>query len=300
MQALFAYSLNDKANILQEEKKLTQAIDSCYTLYFYFMSLLCEMKDYKFRKFEEAKEKNRPTYEDLNPNTKFVDNAIFALIEDNSVVKKEWINRNVSFTDEKELVITIFQTIEQSSYYQAYMNNPESSFEEDKELILQIIVECFAKDQHLHWFFEEKNVNWFDDYNQALLILYNSIKTFKEGKAVVKPLFKNEDDMDFYKDLFVLTIRNSSEFQPRIEGKLKHWEMERMIEMDNLLLKMAITEVTEFPSIPVKVTMNEYIEIAKEYSSIKSGSFVNGMLNEIVNELKEEGKINKTGRGLIG
>ncbi len=300
MQALFAYTLNDNTNIDKEEKKLSQSIDGCHTLYFYFMSLLREIKDYRSRKIEEAKAKNQPTYEDLNPNTKFVDNAIIHLIEESKSVQMQWINRKIHWTGEEELIARAYQEIAATEYYQEYMSHPEPSFEADKKLILKIITEYFAQSEHLHWFFEEKNVHWFDDYNQALLLLHNAITTFKPNKADIKPFFKNEDDVVFFKTLFTKTLQNDANFQTLIEQKLEHWEMERTIGLDNILMKMAMTEFVDFPSIPLKVTMNEYIEMAKEYSSRKSGAFINGLLDKIVLDLKESGKIKKFGRGLIG
>ncbi len=300
MQALFAYSLNDNTNIAKEEKKLTTSIDSCRTLYFYFLSLLNELKDYRLKKLEEAKMKNRPTAEDLNPNTRFVDNAILHLIENNKTIKSEWLNRKIHWTDEEDLIVRTYHELSATPFFQEYMENPNPSFEVDKRFVLQIIVDYFAENQHLHWFFEEKNVNWFDDYNQALSLLYNTITTFSLQKAEIKPFFKNEDDILFYKELFHKTIQHDNDFQQIIENKLEHWEMERVIGLDNLLMKMAMSEFIDFPSIPLKVSMNEYIEIAKEYSSRKSGSFINGLLDKIVADFISEGKIKKTGRGLIG
>jgi N utilization substance protein B len=149
---------------------------------------------------------------------------------------------------------------------------------------------------------EEKNVHWFDDYNDALLAAYKNIEKFTENLSepvTLIPLFKNDEEVVFYKELFRKTLLANAEYQKRIDGKLQHWESERIMEIDTILMKMAMCELTQFQTIPVKVTINEYIELAKLYSSRKSGVFINGILDSIITDLKTEGLLNKMGRGLI-
>jgi len=183
------------------------------------------------------------------------------------------------------------------------MNNVNRSYEEDRKLVLDIIEKVFVENQLIHWYFEEKNVHWFDDYNESLLMVYKNIASFKETKnnqCKITPLFKDgEEDVAFYKDLFRKTIMKDAEYQEIIEKKLQNWEAERVIGLDMLLMKMAMCELMEFPTIPVKVIINEYIELAKTYSSAKSGFFINGLLDKILIDLKANGSLNKIGRGLI-
>lgn len=302
MQGIFASEANAKEDLNLGEKKLTASIESCYTLFCYFLSLFPELKRYRLNKIEDLKGKLFPTYEDLNPNTKFVDNLVIAQIEDNVTLNQLWNQLSVRWDDEGDFIVQIFQEVSKSEEFQYYMNNPERSYEEDKKLVLSIVENVFAQSELLHWFLEEKNVHWFDDYNEALLMVYKNITNFSSKKGnnnKITPLFKDSVDVEFYKTLYRKVMLNNKEYSTMIETKLQNWEMERVMGIDMILMKMAICEFTEFEEIPLKVTINEYIELAKYYSSTKSGLFINGLLDKIILELKEEGRLNKIGRGLI-
>lgn len=302
MQGIFASEANAKEDLNLGEKKLTASIESCYTLFCYFLSLFPELKRYRLNKIEDLKGKLFPTYEDLNPNTKFVDNLVIAQIEDNVTLNQLWNQLSVRWDDEGDFIVQIFQEVYKSEEFQYYMNNPERSYEEDKKLVLSIVENVFAQSELLHWFLEEKNVHWFDDYNEALLMVYKNITNFSYKKGnnnKITPLFKDSVDVEFYKTLYRKVMLNNKEYSTMIETKLQNWEMERVMGIDMILMKMAICEFTEFEEIPLKVTINEYIELAKYYSSTKSGLFINGLLDKIILELKEEGRLNKIGRGLI-
>ena len=302
MQGIFASEANAKEDLNLGEKKLTASIESCYTLFCYFLSLFPELKRYRLNKIEDLKGKLFPTYEDLNPNTKFVDNLVIAQIEDNVTLNQLWNQLSVRWDDEGDFIVQILQEVYKSEEFQYYMNNPERSYEEDKKLVLSIVENVFAQSELLHWFLEEKNVHWFDDYNEALLMVYKNITNFSYKKGnnnKITPLFKDSVDVEFYKTLYRKVMLNNKEYSTMIETKLQNWEMERVMGIDMILMKMAICEFTEFEEIPLKVTINEYIELAKYYSSTKSGLFINGLLDKIILELKEEGRLNKIGRGLI-
>jgi N utilization substance protein B len=182
------------------------------------------------------------------------------------------------------------------------MSSSKNDYKKDKELVLDILSQVFAESELLHWFLEEKNVHWFDDYNDALLAAYKNVDKFKENQSseiALIPLYKDEEEITFFKELFRKTLLYNTEYQKRIDEKLRHWESERVMEIDTILMKMAMCELTQFPTIPVKVTINEYIELAKLYSSRKSGVFINGILDSIKEDNKNEGLLNKMGRGLI-
>lgn len=302
MQGIFASEANAKEDINLSEKKLTASIESCYTLFCYFLSLFPELKRYRLNKIEDLKGKTYLTYEDLNPNTKFVDNLVIAQIEDNVTLNQLWNKLSVRWDDQGDFVAQIYHEVAKSEDFQYYLNNPERSYEDDKKIVLTIIESVFAQSELLHWFLEEKNVHWFDDYNEALLMVYKNITNFSSKKGnnnKITPLFKDSLDVDFYKTLYRKVLVLGNVYSKMIEEKLQNWEMERVMGIDMILMKMAICEFTEFEEIPIKVTINEYIELAKWYSSAKSGLFINGLLDKIVMELKEEGKLNKVGRGLI-
>jgi N utilization substance protein B len=302
LQAIYAHEMNPMEDVVMGERKLTKSIESCYTLFLSLFSLIPELKRYRFNKMEDAKSKMYPTEEDLNPNTKFVDNLVLAQIENNETLQKAWINHHISWSNDTDFIAQMFQEITMTSEYNSYLANKTRSYDEDKEFILTIIDKVFAHSELLHWFFEEKNVHWFDDYNTALLILYKNISSFKEKKGnncKILPLVKSNDDIEFYKSLYIKTLLNDEAYQELIVSHLKNWEADRVMGIDMILMKMAICELIHFPAIPVKVTLNEYIELAKWYSSIKSGVFVNGLLDRVVVDLKAQNQIHKTGLGLI-
>lgn len=303
MQAVFAYEANAKEDIILGEKKLITSVEGCYTLFCYFLSIFPEFKRNRLNKIDDLKGKNTPSYDDLNPNTKFVENLLISQIEDNTTLNQLWNKYRINWHDQSDFIVQILNEISKSLEFIQYMDNPEQSYEEDKKLVLNIIESVFAKSELLHWFLEEMNVHWFDDYNEALLMVYKNIQQFSLAKGndnKILPLYKDPvEDPLFCKSLYKKTILNSKQFAALIEGKVQNWEMERIMGIDMILMKMAICEFTEFPEIPVKVTINEYIELAKAYSSAKSGLFINGLLDKIVMELKEDGKLNKMGRGLV-
>lgn len=302
MQGLYARGTNPKEPIATGLKKIEKTIQNCNDLSYYFFSIFPEIKDYVQAKFEELKNKNFPTEEDLNPNTRFVDNLVIRQIEENQQLRKKWDSLHVNWSTQVELISQLYTAITELPEYAVCMNAPTPSYKADKELVLAIIEKVLAESELLHWFFEEKNLHWFDDYNDALLIVYQNIVFWKprQEQTPVAPLYKDEvEDVKFYKDLFTKTINNEEKYYQIIEKNLHNWEAERIIETDMILMKMALCELLEFPNIPVKVSINEYIEIAKTYGSDKSGTFINGLIDKIANDLRKEGNLNKSGRGLI-
>lgn len=307
MQAIFAHQMNDEEDAVVAEKKLTQSIESCYTLYVYLFSLISEIYRYRLNKLEDLKQKINPTQEDLTPNTKFVDNMVIRQIDDNVRLNTLYKELKINWANHADFIVQVNHQILELAEYQQYMANPERSYKEDKSLVLDIVEKVFAESELIHWFFEEKNVHWFDDYNEALLMLYKNIETFKESlgdHCQLATLFKRsvegeESDEEFYKKLFRKTLLHDNDFEQRIENKLQNWELDRVIGLDIILLKMALCEFTEFSDIPIKVTINEYIELSKMYSSAKSKVFINGMLDKMAEDLRGEGQLKKMGRGLM-
>jgi N utilization substance protein B len=259
MQAVFAYNMNEEETIISGEKKLTDSIENCFILSLYFFSIFPELKRYRSNKLEDLKNKNNPSFEDLNPNTKFIDNIIINQIEENVFLNRLWKEHHINWTNQTDFIIQIYQEIIKLDEYNQYMNNVNRSYEEDRKLVLDIIEKVFVENQLIHWYFEEKNVHWFDDYNESLLMVYKNIASFKETKnnqCKITPLFKDgEEDVAFYKDLFRKTIMKDAEYQEIIEKKLQNWEAERVIGLDMLLMKMAMCELMEFPTIPVRLLL---------------------------------------------
>ena len=301
MQALYAYNANPKANVSSAETDLLKSVRSCYALFLWLFALLPEIAFYRTKKLDSLKEKYNPTAEDLNPNTKFVNNAVIRQIENNKELQILWPKYHILWEDETDLIAKLFHEIEQLPDYEVYMANRENDYQEDKKFVLTVIEKVFAENDLLHWYLGEKNTHWIDDYDEAMMMLYQNVKDFKEAKGdecKIDSLYKSSDDELFCKQLFRKTLEHADEYTQLIQGKLQNWELERVINLDMLLMQMALAELLEFPQIPIKVTLNEYIEMAKWYSSEKSKVFVNGILDRLIVDLRDNGRIVKTGRGL--
>ena len=301
VKALYAHMKSDADSLMASEKMLVTSIDKTYDLYFLLMSLVVEMAQYAEQRQEAAKNKKLPTYEDLNPNRKFVDNAVIRLIAQSDSVNDVLASRKLSWAKYPELVKALFAQLEQSDYYKKYMTSQESSFREDLALITEFYTRELEESEILESALDEMSILWNDDLGFALLMVTRTLSNMRASHAEVKvlPKFKSIEDLDFARELFAKAAVNFDNYQAEIEKYTRNWDVERIAFMDNLIMATAVAELVTFPSIPVKVTLDEYIEIAKYYSTNGSSTFINGILDKIVAAFTEEGKINKSGRGLI-
>lgn len=303
MQALYGFFQSDTRDLPRSERELFNGIDKIYDLYIYQLAFLLELKHVATTLIEEAKNKRLPTKADLEPNLKFVENQFLAQLEENIHLKREMNNRKISWNNEFELVKKVFNNIRAGEEYNKYMNVDDDSYKTQRNFIAEIFKEYIADFELLNHFYEEKNLHWGDDIYLVNPMIVKTIETFKENAApdfALLPLYKDrEEDEQFVKDLFRQTAIQDEETKKLIGEKTKNWEVERIAMMDVLLMQMAITEVLYFSSIPVKVTLNEFIEISKTYSTPKSKVFINGILDKLIADFKKENKLNKTGRGLM-
>ena len=292
---------SDADSLMASEKMLVTSIDKTYDLYFLMLSLVAEMAYYAEQRQEAAKKKQLPTYEDLNPNRKFVDNAVIRLIAQSDSVNDYLASRKLSWAQYPELVKTLFTQLEQSDYYKKYMASQERSFREDLALITEFYTRELEESEILENVLDEISILWNDDLGFALIMVTRTLSNMRPSHTDVKvlPKFKSIEDLDFARELFAKAAVNFDKYQEEIEKFTNNWDVERIAFMDNLIMATAIAELVTFPSIPVKVTLDEYIEIAKFYSTHGSSTFINGILDKLVASLTEEGKINKSGRGLI-
>lgn len=300
MQELYAYNTNPDASVAQVEADLDKSVKACHELFVWLFCLLPEIAFYRLKKLESLKEKYNPTDEDLNPNMRFVENAVIQQIEQSKQLKALTSDYKVNWDDESDLVAKLFHQIEEMPEYEAYMKKENSSYKSDKTFVLQIVEKIFANNDLLHWYMGEKNLHWISDYDEAVTMLYQNISAFKkdEDNNGISPIYGDDEAKEFCHRLFRLTLSNAEEYTNLIDSKLQNWELDRIMNMDMLLMQMALCEFLEFPLIPIKVTLNEYIEIAKWYSSDKSKVFINGILDRLIVDLRNENRINKTGRGL--
>jgi len=303
LQLLYAYYKSEDASLNKVEKELFHSINKTYELYHYLLLLILEITDYAAGRIEIARQKNYPSDEDLHPNTKFIDNKIIHQIRINSDLNNYLINNKISWVKYPELIKKIYLNIRNSEEYEKYMNDPDRSYENDRRILNNIYTTSIATTEDLYHNLEEQSIYWNDEVEFVISIIIKTIKGFKEkDKENVRlfSLFKNDDDIDFVKRLFRKAILHKEEYIELIQRFTQHWEIERIAFMDILILLLAITEVIEFESIPTKVTFNEFLEIAKYYSTNKSSIFINGVLDKIIGYLKENNKFKKQGRGLVG
>ena len=303
MQALYGFFQSDTKDLAKSERELFSGIDKVYDLYIYQFALLLELQHVAKVILEEAKEKHLPTKEDLNPNLKFVENKFLLQLAENIHLQREMNNRRINWSNDFELVKKIYNTIKASEIYSKYMSTADGSYQADNEFIVEIFKEFIADFELVNHLYEERNLHWGDDIYLVNPMVVKTIESFKEDSTPdfhLMALYKDrEDDMEFVKDLFRQTAIRNEENEKLIGDKTKNWEVERIAMMDVLLMKMAITEVLHFSGIPVKVTLNEFIEISKMYSTPKSKIFINGILDKLVADFRRENKLNKMGRGLM-
>lgn len=299
---LYAYFKSDDKSQKKFESDLFFSINKTYDLYILLLLLVVDIKNYAEDKINLARQKRIPTPSDLNPNTKFIDNKIINLLEKNKSINSYILNNKISWTENPELVKQLYNNIIQSSIYETYMSDEQTGYKNDKQFIINIFANIIVNSEFISQIIEEKSIYWNDDIELVVSMIIKTISGFKESDDEYKSLmslFRNEDDKDFVKNLFRKTILNHETNKTIIGEFTKNWDFERIAFMDKLIMETAITEIVEFPSIPIKVSLNEYIEISKFYSTEKSNIFINGVLDKIINKLQEENKVVKTGRGLM-
>jgi N utilization substance protein B len=303
LQALYAYFQSDEENYRRTENEMMDNIDRIFDLYLFLLLSFGELKDIELRRLEELKSKIRPTSSDLNPNLKFVENKVFELIEINAPLRRASEENKVNWLgdEHQEMFRKVMAQIRESETYFAYMSQEENNFESDMEFACALFKAEIANSPLIYNFFEEKSIQWLDDIDLACTMVLKTMKTFsEEGNNEILPLYKDpEDEKEFVRILLRKTIDKDQENLTLIDDLTKNWELDRIAKMDIILMKMAITELQEFNNIPKKVTLNEYIEISKYYSTPKSNGFINGILDKAVDRLEKENKISKIGRGLM-
>ena len=285
---------------MASEKNLIVSIDKAYDLYIQMMSLIVDVARYAENRIELAKQKKLPTYEDLNPNRRFVDNAVINLFANAESVSDAIATRKLSWSHYPETVKDIYNRMIESDFYKNYMNAPICTFTDDKKFV-EAFYMALEEDEALAEKLDEISILWNDDLSFALYMVIRTVSGMKQSHTDIKmlPKFKSEDDLDFACTLFRKALVQYEENQDLVDRYTSNWDVERIAFMDNLIISIAIAELTTFDSIPVKVTLDEWIDIAKYYSSPTSSNFVNGVLDKIVAELTENGRIKKSGRGLL-
>ena len=296
VQIVYAYYQNGGKNLDTAEKELFFSLSKAYDLYNYLLLLMVEVTKQANKKLNAAKNKLIPTKEELFPNTKFVENRFIAQLEVNKQLLDFAGNQKKTWENEADFVKSLCEQIMESDIYKEYMASETSSYEEDREVWRKIYKKIIFNNAELDQVLEDQSLYWNDDKEIVDTFVLKTIKRFEEkngAKQELLPEFKDDEDQDFARRLFRRAILNSDYYRHLISENTKNWDLDRVAFMDVIIMQIALAEVLSFPNIPVSVSLNEYVEIAKLYSTPKSGGFINGTLDGIVNQLKKENKLTK-------
>lgn len=296
VQMVYAYYQSDTKDLAKAEREFFHSIEKAADLYHYLLQLILAETDYAWQRIDAARNKYLPTEEEKNPNTRFIDNAFVAQLNANSSLGTYLSNSGMSWVNNEAFIKNLHEEIISSSFYADYMNAEETSYEADQEIWRKIFKNILQRSDELLDVLEEQNIYWNDDMDIIVTFVMKTIKRFKPengSEQELLPMFKDEEDRQYASDLFCNSIRNREKYRTLIDEAVKNWEIERLAMMDLLILQVALAEIMDIPGIPVNVSLNEYIDIAKAYSTQKSGTFVNGTLDHIVGELRKQNKLFK-------
>ncbi len=301
MQSIYALHQKNSDDIEKEEKFLINSIDNISNLYLIMISSLIELRKKEILFLETSSKKHLATPEERNPNKKFINNAVLQNLEDSNSISIALEKRKIdNWIMNDDYILILLNEVKQSSLYEKYMLSKTNSFEEDKQFVVDMFTEIIAPNEKLYEYIEDNKLTWIDDIPMVNTQILKQLKAVtQDDEFRVTKLYKDEEDKEYVSLLFRKTVLNEVDLAKEYIDKTPNWDTERIAEIDTIILKMAICEFLKFPSIPVKVTINEYLEIAKEYSTPKSSIFINGILDNLVKEFSKEDKIKKSGRGLL-
>ncbi len=293
LQSLYAFYQSDNEDLAAGEKELLFSTEKIYDLYLYQLMLLVAMAEEEERVLEENLNKHLPSHEDLHPNRRFAENLCLQLLRNNAKLLKDARGRRINWQMNRDLVRKIVNNLRQQQYYHNYLQINDSGFDDDVRFVISVLKKTVMPFENLHAFYEEKSIYWLVDWELVNKMVIKTLKNAAEanGEIEILALYKDPSDKVFAKELFKRTILNHEESDKVISAKTKNWDMERIALMDVIIMQMALTEILKFPEIPVKVSLNEYIELSKMYSTPKSKVFVNGVLDKLVEDLVKEKKI---------
>jgi len=303
LQTLYAYQLSEDKQVTKFEKALLQSVDQVYEMYIWALNLMDEVADYVLVDAEERANKFLPTEKDLSLDTRLHNNTFIVSLRNNEKYRADVKRYKVSWSFDPEIVRKVFQQLKGSEAYETYLNQEDRSIAAEKDIIKFIFKKIILTSPAIEQVFEERFINWPVDKEVLQAMIAKTFKNFASENPAQNKLAELtpnwDEDRPFITELFTQTIRYADEYQQLIGAKTKNWEADRIALLDTLLMRMAICELLNFPTIPVKVTINEYIELSKVYSTAKSNTFINGVLDKILGELQTSGRIRKHGRGLI-
>ncbi len=302
MQAIYAMHQSATDDIEKQEKFLRYSLDSILDLYLIMLSVLAELRNKEEDFLNKSAKKHITTAEERNPDRKFVDNQVLMLLAIDPAFLKAIDDRKIdNFQRNDDYILILLKEVRASETYQDYMASDKNDFETDLDFVLSLYTDVLAPNEKLYEYLEDNRLTWIDDIPvvNTLLVKNLTAMTAQRSKIIVPRVYRNSEDRDFATDLFRKTVLNEKDLAKHYIDRTPNWDTDRIAEIDTIILKMAICEFTRFPSIPYKVTINEFLEIAKEYSTPKSSIFINGILDNLVKELRNNKTELKTGRGLM-
>lgn len=296
VQMVYAYYQSGNKDLVKAEKEFFHSLEKAYELYFFLLQLILAVTHFAEQRIDAGRNKYLPTEEEKNPNLRFVDNAFVTQLAQNESLNHYLNNSGMSWVNYDSFVKLVYDKIVAEDFFQEYMNEPEASYESDKELWRKIFKRILLTSEELYEVLEEQSIYWNDDLDIVITFVMKSIKRFDASTGADQPLlpmYKDDSDKEYASALFRNSILHGVQYRALIEEATKNWELERLALMDLLILQVALTEIMEIEGIPVNVSLNEYIDIAKVYSTQKSGTFVNGILDQVVTILREQNKLFK-------
>ncbi|MBP1677287.1 MAG: NusB antitermination factor [Bacteroidetes bacterium] len=296
VQILYSFYKGDGKSVPSAEKELFHSIERTYDLYFHLLLLTVEITNYAATRIENKRNKLRPTSEDLNPNTRFLENRFVRQLSSNEQFNAYLTKQKLSWVNEPEVIKGLYEEIIASDFYAQYMKAEESNYAADKDIWRKIFKKIILESEDFDNSIEDQSIYWVDNVEIVVSFVIKTIKKFEEEQGAFQPLlpmFKDDEDADFARKLIRGVLTNGEQYRELIDQHAKNWEIDRIAYMDILIMQVALSEIMDFPTIPVNVTLNEYIEIAKNYSTDKSGTFINGVLDNIVNQLRKDNKLIK-------
>ncbi len=296
IQILYSFYKGDGNSIPAAEKELFFSIERTYDLYYHLLLLSVEITQYAASRIDNKRNKLRPTEEDLNPNTRFIDNKFVQQLNQNVQFNDYLSKQKLSWVNHPDIIKELYEVLIQTDFFVEYMNAETSSYEADKDIWRKIYKKIVLQNEELDSSIEDQSIYWVDDIEIVLSFVIKTIKRFNEGNAEnqeLLPMFRDDEDAEFARKLLRSVLTNGEKYRTLIDENTKNWEIDRIAYMDILIMQVALAELMDFPTIPINVTLNEYIEIAKNYSTERSGTFINGVLDNIVGILKKENKLIK-------
>lgn len=302
VQSIYAFNQTEHPDLEKQEKFLFYSIEQMLDLYLLTLQLLVEIRDHAENFLEVSQKKHLATAAEKNPSKTFINNKVLRLIDSNAVLRDTIDKKGLNYwAQDAEYVAILFNSLKKQDWYTDYLLQKETTYKEDQAFVVKMFKEVIAPNDKLYEYFEDKRLTWVDDFpivNTAIVKMLSKLSEKNVATVLIPELYKDAEDKEFALQLLRKVILNDEKLSSEIEGKTPNWDKERIAEIDMIILKLGIAEFLYFPSIPVRASINEYLEISKEYSTPKSSIFINGILDKLVKEFEGAKKLNKIGRGL--